>query len=520
MQLQHSPLNVNKTTIFQGYSYENDLFEIVRSTTQPVHSPVQMLPEHEIDSFSLYNGNNILGPHWNRQFHNMTNGDNNGDTTDLSALEGVKIPDLLLSQASLSKDYHHGNGDYSYMGVGALDQSNFDLLGLSSLDNRDTRETFQGLPHAHISSLMMENFGGHHQANHLQDFNNHPMNDLEALKSELSCQDLGSHLTNGFSSPDSGIFSDQKVNLYLSANKVAPDNGSNTVMYGQGLPNNQQLYNYVQMLTKNCPEMGLMPNSNGSYDGLNMGRYSPSPLRDKPGSLPLPPTNDVSKTCQFPRNLLQLASCGSPREVSPTSDNSLNGLDQQLNFNLLKLNIQQQVKNKEPPTPQPPPRHSPVYSPIGFPKNLNSRNSVSQHQSFPTNNNKVDLVNFGYNGGNGLRVPSNTPSERSGSNFPPPMNNNNEVCVPPPVFNSPRPSEPGPSIHPLQFRAPPPPLHMLPPPPPPEGAPCPPELYAELLKSVPFLPGPGSGPPDMFPFYDMPAMFGFPPHMYGFRSIR
>lgn len=113
------------------------------------------------------------------------------------------------------------------------------------------------------------------------------------------------------------------------------------------------------------------------------------------------------QSCPFPANLLQLANGYggmSKLEVSQPSssticDGSLNGLDQQLNISLMKLNAAAQKSNmprasssKEScshvvPTSCSGPsscssshQSPPVYSPIGFPRNLSSRSSSHSQQ--------------------------------------------------------------------------------------------------------------------------------------------
>ena len=121
--------------------------------------------------------------------------------------------------------------------------------------------------------------------------------------------------------------------------------------------------------------------------------------------------------------------------------------------------------------------------------------------------------------GNGSSVFNNTmasPSFNSG-NPAPPMDTNSSFLPTDPRPNLHLPYGP-PGTNPLT------PIHHLIPPPPLDGSPYPTELYAELMKNRAGLgylpPGPPSSSADMMPFYDVAGMFPFPPHMYGFRSVR
>lgn len=111
--------------------------------------------------------------------------------------------------------------------------------------------------------------------------------------------------------------------------------------------------------------------------------------------------------CQFPVNILQLASGYggmTKHEVPQTSnssvcDGSLNSLDQQLNISLMKLNALAQKNNlpcvssstescsnivpascSGPVSCLSSHQSPPVYSPIGFPRNLSNRSSNHSQQ--------------------------------------------------------------------------------------------------------------------------------------------
>ena len=110
------------------------------------------------------------------------------------------------------------------------------------------------------------------------------------------------------------------------------------------------------------------------------------------------------QSCPFPANLLQLANGYggmSKHEVSPNNsicDGSLNNLDQQLNMSLMKLNgppknnLPSVSSSKDscssitpiscsgPGSCSNSHQSPPVYSPIGFPRNLSSRSSNHNQQ--------------------------------------------------------------------------------------------------------------------------------------------
>lgn len=188
-------------------------------------------------------------------------------------------------------------------------------------------------------------------------------------------------------------------------------------------------------------------------------------------------------------------------------------------------------------------------------------------QSFSSGLSKGESRSFGY--GNGIKFGGQNGMDRSGgSKYPLNHNNNNNnnefggrtvqglAGVPRlsqissgngrsvfsiPDFTSSKPPPPAletnTSFRPVDHRpslhipyGPPntnslPPLHHLIPPPPLDGSPYPTELYAELMKkrgSLGYLPPgpPSSSSSDMMPFYDVPAIFPFPPQIYSFRSFR
>lgn len=125
--------------------------------------------------------------------------------------------------------------------------------------------------------------------------------------------------------------------------------------------------------------------------------------------------------CPFPTNLLQLANDYrgmTKQEVSQTNnstvcDGSLNSLDQQLNISLMKLNSSAQKNNlpyvssnTESCSNMVPVSCSghlscssshqspPVYSPIGFPRNLSSRSSNHSQQVIIIFNSRIFLLGF------------------------------------------------------------------------------------------------------------------------------
>jgi hypothetical protein len=104
-------------------------------------------------------------------------------------------------------------------------------------------------------------------------------------------------------------------------------------------------------------------------------------------------------------------------------------------------------------------------------------------------------------------------------NHPPPTLETNATFLP----VDPRPGLHMPYGHPGTSSLPP--LHHLIPPSPLDGSTYPTELYAELVKNragLGYLPPcpPSSSSSELMPFYDVSGIFPFPPHMYGFRSVR
>jgi hypothetical protein len=156
-----------------------------------------------------------------------------------------------------------------------------------------------------------------------------------------------------------------------------------------------------------------------------------------------------------------------------------------------------------------------------------SNNNSSSNNSNLNNNNELGGKNLqGLTGVPRLNQVScgNNGSVFSNANFP------SENVPPPPTLESNSSFLPVDSLPSLRMPYGPPgtsslpPLHQLIPPPPLDGSPYPAELYAELLKNragLGYLPpcAPASSS-DMMPFYDVPGIFPFPPHMYGFRSVR
>ncbi|XP_063231100.1 uncharacterized protein LOC134535777 isoform X2 [Bacillus rossius redtenbacheri] len=451
----------------------NILDEDVYSISNGTMDHVGLGGDSEPDEMSLYNGcgilgpncNTIMGPNWNRQLQN-------GDAHDLSALEGFKIPDFLLP-----KDYGQ-SPEYACPGVGSLEQNNWDLLGLSQAECRRSD---------HLQPSRPLDSDGFSAPNQVFNYNSA---DVESLKMDVLLHDITS---NGYSHPD-------KLNQF-AASKTPPYTGLNQILYGQGLPNDQQLYNYVQLLSKHRAEMDAIA---PAFDGLGASGYS-SAQEKALSSTPIGTINDLAKPPPFPPSVLQ-------QSASTHNEGGLNGLDQQLTLNLLKLSGSQgqRAKHKESP---------PAFS-VGFPKNLGGR-----HQPQPTSNShgKIDGGNFAFGVSNGLHLPALDRGNTGFSQCASLSNGNNESPVTKGSLGSPAVSP----LHPLQFQGPPPPLppfSMLHPPPPLDGPPLPypPELYAELLKSgrtPPFLPPPGSLPPDLFPFCDVSGMFGLSPH-FMFRSRR
>jgi hypothetical protein len=156
-------------------------------------------------------------------------------------------------------------------------------------------------------------------------------------------------------------------------------------------------------------------------------------------------------------------------------------------------------------------------------------NNYSLNHNNNNNNNNNELGGKTLQGLTGVPRLNQLSSGNSGSVFS--STNFTSGNLPPPTLepnSSFLPSDPRPSLH-LPYGPPVtsslPPLHHLIPPPPLDGSPYPTELYAELMKNragLGYLPPgpPSSSSSDLMPFYDVSGMFPFPPHMYGFRSVR
>ncbi|XP_067012781.2 uncharacterized protein [Anabrus simplex] len=507
--------------------------------------------QRDADIYSMYNGNNLSGTPWNDHYPNNSNGSSLylGLPTNLSQFDGIKISDFGLDSAPLVKDYLSPNADFSCMALGGLEHTDFDL----NLAPLDIRSLSQGQsmsipppppPHPQTRPLQPEAMSSR-RLNMQQP--NHQV--VPSSYNPLNVKDM---------SNDSGFLSGSSVSLYSSPNQTQQE--PDPVMYGQGLPNDQQMFNYVQLLN-NTNKLNLGSES----DGLDAGAgYNIPPQGTSLDALSMNlAANNMDKPCRFSNSLLQLASSYnsmSKNEVgavnnSEVCDGTLNGLDHQLNLSLLKFSSppsrpppNMPVSIKEPNMHQPPP---PVYSAIGFPKNLSSRGSIPSQQSFPGGVHKGEAANnFGYPTANGLRYSGGSMEHGNvGANFRLNHNNNNNnndefgmkhlpgggatprrnVTVPgsSPTFSPSIPPPPPPAAQdgagnsnfPPQLL---PPLHQMVPPPPLDGPRYTPEMYAELLKArarMTYLGGNGSNP-DMMPIFDVAGMFGFPPHMYGFRSVR
>jgi hypothetical protein len=255
-------------------------------------------------------------------------------------------------------------------------------------------------------------------------------------------------------SNDSNFLSGSSLSLYSSSSVPQgsdhhqPSQGP--IMCGQGLLNDLQMYNYVQTLS-NTSKLSL--NSSSSSEALKNVTGYPVPNQPQVSSLdrinPVLLKKESSKGCQFPANILQLASGYggmTKHEVPQTGsssvcDGSLNSLDQQLNISLMKLNTLAQKNNlpcvssstescsnivpascSGPVSCLSSHQSPPVYSPFGFPRNLSNRSSNHSQQSLSTGVSKGESGNCGY--GNGLRFGGPSGMDRNGgSNYT--LNHNN-----------------------------------------------------------------------------------------------
>ncbi|XP_023712973.1 uncharacterized protein LOC111867394 isoform X2 [Cryptotermes secundus] len=547
--------------------------------------------QKESNMFSLYKGPSMFGSHWSEQFHNHLNGTSltpNGED-GLGTIDG----DFLQSQIGIGKDFLTSNSEYQCLNLGPIEHADCDVLHFAAMQGTGSEQPVQTLPppthHPQTKPLPSDLY-----AEQLW---------LCAQQQQYQSNQQGSNspsaMVRDFSS-DSNFLSGSPLSLY-SPNSVPQGSGpqqpaQGPVMYGQGLPNDIQMYNYVQMLNYTAK---LNLNSGSGSEALNSVTGYSAPNRPQVSPLdrinPVLPKKDSSKPCPFPTNLLQLANDYrgmTKQEVSQTNnstvcDGSLNILDQQLNINLMKLNSSAQKNNLSCVSSNTESRSNmvpvscsghlscssshqspPVYSPIGFPRNLSSRSSSHSQQSFSSGLTKGESGSFGYGNGIKFRGPSGMDGS-GGSNYPLNHNNNNnndnelggktvlgltgvsrlsQVSSsnggsvfsnpnftsgnpPPPTLETNKsflPVDPRPSLH-MPYGPPNtnslPPLHHLIPPPPLDGSPYPTELYAELMKnrsSLGYLPPgpPSSSSSDMMPFYDVSGIFPFPPHMYSFRSFR
>ncbi|KAJ9595896.1 hypothetical protein L9F63_012915, partial [Diploptera punctata] len=449
--------------------------------------------KRDSDIFSLYNGHSVLGSRWSDQFQNGMNGNsfNLGNMDGLGPLEGLKMPDFSPSQIGIGKDYLSSNSDYPCLNLGPMEHSDFDVLNLATMQGQCPGSgPVPPPPHPQTRPLQPDSFAEQLRLCAQQQSNQQGFSPTGMVK------DFSSE-PNFLSGSPLSLYSSSSASQQSS--QGLPNAGG--IMYGQGLPNDQQMYNYVQMLS-NTSKLSL--SSSSSTEALNNVTGYPVPNQGQVSSLDRL-KKDTNKSCPFPTNLLQLANGYggiSKPEVSPNNsssicDGSLNNLDQQLNMSLMKLNTSQKsslpsVSSSKESCPSIAPiscscssslQSPPVYSPIGFPRNLSSRNSNHNQQTFSSSLGKGETGNFGYVGGNGMRFGSSNGMERNGGNsFPLNHNNNN---------NNELGGKPLQGLGGVSRLNPRPNLHM-----------------------------PYGPPADMMPFYDVAGMFPFPPHMYGFRSVR
>ncbi|KAK7867119.1 hypothetical protein R5R35_005838 [Gryllus longicercus] len=520
-----------------------------------------MSSPRDADVFSLYNGPNTShSAQWADQYQNGTNGMPHfgigGVANNLGQLSGIKISDFgLPSPNSIGKEYLSPN-EFSCLGLTSIEQTDFDLppLDMRSVNQMQSMSV-PPPPHPQTRPLHTDNFSSRRSYMHQSN-----QQTLSQSYNNISSKEFPT---------DSGYLSGSSMSLYSPPNTSQTD-GSDCGVYGHGLPNDQQMYNYIQLLS-NTSKLNLSDGIEGVTGFNNQNHHTNSSSLDDM-SINFPQSN-LDK-CTFSNNLLQLTSNyvnipkndGASVSSSASCDGSLNGLEHQLNMSLMKINNQKRTPNKENNAQSPA-----TYSAIGFPRNLSSRTSSSIQQSMPGGGVK-ESSNFMYQGNNGLRFNSSGVTDHggAGSNFRMNHNNNsNDIglkhmqvansrknnfsvnnspalgnsvsAASSPNFSTTVPPPPAPeNLNPLLTSTPNdtrsgfshlhygntpplPPLHQIVPPPPLDQSRYPPEIYSEMLKTqarLGYIPSSGSGPSDIMPFFDVSGMFGFPPQMYGFRSVR
>ncbi|XP_021934301.1 uncharacterized protein LOC110836898 isoform X3 [Zootermopsis nevadensis] len=552
--------------------------------------------QRESDIFSLYSGSSMLDSRWAEQYQNGVNVTslNLSGVDSLGPVDGLKMSDFGQSQIDIGKDFLSSNSEYPCLNLGSVEHADFDVLNLTAMQGhcpgsgQDSGQSVQALPPPHPQTRPLQPDPYSEQLQLCAQQQQYQPNQQGFNSSSAMVKDPSS---------DSNFMTGSPLSLY-SSSSVPQGSGPHQpaqgpILYGQGLPNDQQMYNYVQMLSTTSK---LSLSSSSSSEALNNVSGYSAPNQSQVSALdrinPVLPKKDSNKSCPFPASLLQLANgyVGMTRhDVSQTSsstmcDASLNSLDHQLcllkiNGTAQKINLPCVSSSKEscsnivpascsgPGSCSNSQQSPPVYSPIGFPRNISNRSSNHSQQSFASGLSKRESGNFGY--GSGIRFGGPCGMDRSGgSTYSQNHNNNNNnnelggktlqgltgvpqlnqlssgnsgsvfsstnfISGSPPTF------EPNSSFLPADLRpslpmsyGPPgtnslPPLHHLIPPPPLDGSPYPTELYAELMTNRAGLgylpPGPPSSSPsssDMMPFYDVSGIFHFSPHMYGFRSVR
>lgn len=517
-----------------------------------------MSSPHDGDIFSMYNGPNTShGTQWT-DYQNGTNGvppfNVGGVVNNLSQLGGIKISDFgLPSPNSIGKEYLSPANDFTCLGIGPLEQADFDL---PSLDLRSVNPmqlmSVPPPPHPQTRPLQSDNFSNRRTYMH--------QSNPQVLPQSYD------HVSSKEFPSDSGYLSSSSMSLY-SPPSSSHNDGPECSPYGQGLPNDQQMYNYIQLLTstnklnlsEGMDNVQCYNNQNHHMNGTTLDDLTVNFTQ-----------NNMDKQCSFSNNLLQLTSnygnmpkSDSNSVNSGNCDPNLNGLEHHLNMSLMKMNNQKRTPCKETSSQSPG-----TYSAIGFPRNLSCRSASNSQQSggLP----KGEVSNYMYPGSNGLRFNSSGLADHPGpnSNFRVTHSNNelgikhvqgassrkpnfsvnnspsfgNSVsAAASPNFNSaiPPPSatenlNPHLTSTPNENRSnfshvhygntpPLPPLHQMVPPPPLDQTRYPPEMYSEMLKTqarLGYIPSSGSTPSDIMPFLDVSGMFGFPPQMYGFRSVR
>ncbi|XP_047098911.1 uncharacterized protein LOC124713552 [Schistocerca piceifrons] len=495
--------------------------------------------------YSLYNGSCLSAVDWNDQYQNGMNGAQLSFPNSFSALDGIKLSDLELHNSSGTKDCNINN-EFPCIELPRLDQLDFDL-GILSLEGNGVNQT-QALslpPPAH-ARLQAESYvtqglpeHQHNQESHQNFCHIDPGKDLS----------LGSTFTGN---TQLSLFSSSDSTQQDTAAQSLTINATDPVIYGQDLPNDQQMYNYVQLLTRT----GKLTFGPGQQQECSRyGRQGISSLDAISASIS--PTV-IDKINQYPASSISQIGTNYAAKEEPVISNegNLTHPDHQVSLPLPKFkkvvhNAAPDIKEATGQTP------SASYSAIGFPRNLTRGNGNNQqaisvgcgpdsggNTGYVYNNTSrfgsstADRnVNYRLNGNANDAVMKNVQSSGTGashvtlncarnSSFSNSATNFNSLLTQSSAIenaNYLNTDNRASNFHPFQYGNASLTLHQMIPPPPLDGTTYPPEFCTELLKAranLGYLTTSGPVGPDGLPVFDVPGLFGIPSHVYGFRSVR